>query len=200
MMRYLSLILIVGLLSACFGGGGVVPQDRFYQLADIGGDIPQVKKPFDVIAVSPLQSDALHRERTILYSLKSAPLMLNTYYYHQWSNVPGKMIQETLIAYLRKAGFAKQVIRYGERTQIDGQINGYLQRFERIVGDGGSQVAVRLELSFIPHAQNAPHSITKVYELEREASDNSMEATVEAFSQALQTIYGRFVTDVMHSR
>jgi ABC-type uncharacterized transport system auxiliary subunit len=196
-MRYLFLILLCSLLSACFGGGGVVPQDRFYHLADISGDSTHVSKPFGVVAVSPLQSDALHRGRMILYSLQSAPLMLNTYYYHQWSDVPGQMIQENLIAYLRKLGFARTVIRYGERAHIDAQINGHIQRFERIVGDGNPRVAVRLELSFIPRTAGEQHSITKVYTEVRKTTGNSMEASVAAFSQALQAIYARFVADVM---
>jgi len=197
MMRYICLVLLFSLLSACFGGGEAVPPDRYYHLADIGSDVQQDPTPFDVIAVSPMQSDALHRERMILYSLQSAPLMLNTYYYHQWSNVPGQMIQEYLIAYLRKAGFAKTVIRYGERTHIDGEIIGYIQRFERIVDSSNPKVVVRLELSFIPRTARVKHGMTKVYTVEREATDNSMEATVAAFSQALQIIYGRFVADVM---
>ncbi len=198
MIRYTSLVLLISLLSACFGGGQAVPQDRFYHLADISSNVPKDPEPFGVIAVSPMQSDALHRERMILYSLQSAPLMLNTYYYHQWSNVPGKMIQEHLIAYLRKVGFAKTVIRYGERAHIDGEVKGYIQRFERIIGKDNPRVIVRLELSFIPRTDDVKHGMTKVYTVEREATDNSMEATVVAFSEALQTIYGRFVADVMH--
>ena len=109
------------------------------------------------------------------------------------------MIQEQLIAYLRAAGFANTVIRYGERTHIDGQISGYIQRFERIVGEGNPKVSVRLELNFIPRSSAVQHSLTKVYSIEQVASDNSMEATAEAFSQALQKIYARFVADVMGS-
>jgi len=196
-MRYLYLIPLLSLLAGCFGGGEVVPQDQYYHLADISGEVAQVSKPFDVIAVSPLQSDALHNERTILYSEQSAPLKLNTYYYHQWTNVPGQMIQEHLIAYLRKAGFAKDVIRYGERLHIDGHITGFIQRFERIVGQGKPRVAVRLELNFISRKSEPQRSLIKVYDVEREAADSSMEASVAAFSQALQTIYARFVADVM---
>lgn len=196
-MRYLFLIVMLGLLSACFGGSEVVPQNHYYQLADISSDLKQVGKPLGVIAVSPLRSDALHHERMILYSLQSAPLMLNTYYYHQWTNTPGRLIQEYLIDYLRQVGFAKAIVRYGERERIDGQISGYIQRFERIVGTGTPKVMVRLELSFIPRAAGAPHALTRVYTVERRAADNSMEATVAAFSTALQTIYGRFVADVL---
>lgn len=196
-MRYLALILLVSLLTGCFGGGEVVPQDQFYHLADISAGVTPVSKPFGVVAVSPFQSDALHQERTILYSEASAPLKLNTYYYHHWTNVPGQMLQEYLIAYLRQTGFANSVIRYGERTHVDAQITGYIQRFERIVGHGRPKVAVRLELSFISREPGRPRTLTKVYALEQEATDNSMEASVAAFSRVLQKIYAHFVADVL---
>jgi ABC-type uncharacterized transport system auxiliary subunit len=198
MMRYLLIIVFMSLLTGCFGGGTVVPQDQFYHLADISAEVTKVKKPFGVVAVSPLQSDALHHERTILYSEQSAPLKLNTYYYHHWTEVPGQMIQENLIAYLRKIGFADTVIRYGERPRVDAQISGRIQRFERVLGQGKPKVEVRLELSFISREPGSQFALTKVYDLEREAADDSMEASVAAFSQALQEIYAAFVSDVLH--
>lgn len=198
MMRYLFLLLMLSLLSACFGGSEVVPQNHYYHLADISSGLKQVDRPLGVVAISPLRSDALHHERMILYSLQSTPLMLNTYYYHQWSNTPGHLLQEYLIDYLRQVGFAKAIVRYGERERINGQITGYIQRFERIVGAGAPEVMVRLELSFLPRVAGAPRALTRVYTVERRAANNSMEATIVAFSAALQTIYGRFVADVMH--
>ncbi|MBI1423676.1 MAG: hypothetical protein GC149_09455 [Gammaproteobacteria bacterium] len=198
MMRYLIPVLLLGALAGCFGGGEVVPQNHYYHLADISGETPHVEKHFGVIAVSPLQSDALHHERMILYSLQSAPLMLNTYYYHLWSNEPGQMLQEYLISYLRAAGVADTVVRYGEREHIDGQIGGYIHRFERIVGNGKPKVAVRLELSYRSRTSGTPFALTRVYDAEREAADDSMAATVKAFSAALQTIYARFVADITH--
>lgn len=198
MMRIVALVMLFSLLGACFGGGEVVPQDRFYQLADIKGKISQFKKPFKLIAVSEIQTDAVHRQRMILYSQQSSPLMLSTYYYHQWNNTPGQMIQEYLISYLRQADFARTVVRYGERTQIDGQINGYIQHFERVVGDGHPRVKIKLELSFIPRNPGIQHSLTRVYAVEQEAADNTMESTILAFSHGLQTIFGRFVSDVMN--
>ncbi|MEJ2361030.1 MAG: ABC-type transport auxiliary lipoprotein family protein [Gammaproteobacteria bacterium] len=199
MMRYFFLLVLAGLLSACFGSGGVAPQNRYYHLADISSEVNHLDRPFGVIAVNPLRSDALHHDRMILYSLKSTPLMLNTYYYHLWTNSPGKLIQEDLIDYLREVRFAKSIVRYGERQHIDGQITGYIQRFERIVGGGKSGVAVRIELSFIPQTPGDKHAMTRIYNVQRTASDNSMESTVAAFSAALQTIYGRFVADVLRN-
>lgn len=200
MMRILPVLVLAALLSGCFGGR-VVPQNYYYHLADITGNVPHLNRPFGVIAVSPLRSDALHQERMILYSLRSSPLMLNTYYYHQWTSSPSRLIQENLITYLRDADFASAVIRDGERTHIDGQIEGYIYHFERVVGNGKSSVSVRLELSFIPRSDKSPgrFAFTRVYNADQQASDNSMEATIVAFSAALQNIYARFVADVVHA-
>lgn len=200
MTRYLPVVVFAAsMLGGCFGGG-VVPQNHYYQLAQIHRSVMHLKQPFGVIAVTPLRSDALHQERMILYSLKSSPLMINTYYYHQWASSPGRLIQENLINYLRDIDFARTVVRDGERTQIDGQVNGYIQRFERIVGRGKPSVVVRLELSFIPRSGTAGrHAITRVYNVDRQARDNSMESTIEAFSAALQDIYARFVKAVIRT-
>ena len=195
-MRYLFILLFLSLLTGCFGGGEVVPQDQFYHLADISENISRVSKPFGVVAVTTLQSDALHRERTILYSEQSTPLKMNRYHYHHWTNAPGQLIQEHLIAYLRKTGFASDVIRYGEQSSIDAQISGYIHRFERLVGQGNPKIVIRLELSFISRVAGAQRTLTREYMLEQEAADDSMHASVDAFSRGLQEIYARFVADI----
>lgn len=195
-MRTLFVILFTIVLAGCFGGGEVIPQDQFYHLADISGQIPKINKPLGVVAVSPLQSDALHRERTILYAEQATPLQLNRYHYHHWTNMPGQLIQEHLITYLREVGIANDVIRYGEQSRIDAQISGYIHRFERILGEGNPKIAIRLELSFNPRTPGRQMTVTRVYSLEQETADTSMHASVAAFSQGLQDIYSRFVADI----
>lgn len=196
MMRNLFIFLLVSLLAGCFGGGEVIPQDQFYHLADISGTLPKVTRLMGVVAVSALQSDALHRERTILYSELSSPLQLSRYHYHHWTNVPGQLIQEHLIAYLRKVGIASDVIRYGEQSRIDAQISGYIHRFERLLGQGKPKIAIRLELSFISRVAGEQRTLTREYTFEQEAADESMHASVDAFSRGLQEIYARFVADI----
>ena len=197
MIRNIVVLCIVGLLTACFGGGGVVPQDQFYKLADIPDDVTQASHPLGSVAVAPLQSDALHNQRAILYVEQAEPLKVNPYHYHFWGDSPGQILQENLIEYLRKTGFARTVVRYGERQRVDAQITGYIQRFERVLGQGNPKVAVRLELSFISRSAGTPATLTRVYSDEQEATDDSMEATVRAFSVAVQRVYAEFVADVM---
>ena len=197
-IRKVSILFLALSLSACFGGGAEIPHDNFYRLADISPDIKpkvSVSSPFQVVAVAALKSDALHRERAILYSDAKQPLHVQRYNYHHWSQVPNTLIQEHLIDYLRKARFSPQVVRYGEVVKIDARITGYIKRFERIIDSGEVKVQVRLELQFETFGDKRRH-YQWIYTVEQAASDRSMDATVEAFSQALESVYQQFLTDL----
>lgn len=198
MIRKVSLLLLTLTLSACFGGSEI-PQDNFYRLTDISPDV-KPKKPgshshFQVVAVAALKSDALHRERAILYSDEKQPLHIQRYNYHHWSQVPNTLIQEHLIDYLRKARFSPQVVRYGEVVKIDARITGYIKRFERVIGSGEVKVQVQLELQLETLGAKRRH-YQWIYNVEQAASDRSMYATVEAFSRALESVYQQFLTDL----
>ena len=191
----ISFIPLMFLLSSCFGGGAEIPQDNFYRLADISQNIKQESKPgYNVVAVAMLKSDALHRERAILYSNIDQPLHLRRYHYHHWNQVPNQLIQEHLISYLRHAGFAKRVVRYGEETKTNANITGHIKKFERVL-DGG-QVVVKAELELHLETMKSPRSyFQSSYAVEIETKGDAMHDTVQAFSQALELIYYRFVAD-----
>jgi len=199
-MRKIYIVFLLLGLAGCFGGGAPVPQNYYYHLADVSPETKTVQSQFGVVAVQSLRSDTLHQERSILYSLKSAPLMLNTYYYHLWSNSPGQLIQDYLVNYLRAVGFANDIVRYGDREHADGVVSGYLQHFERIVGNGRPQVWVRLELSFRSSTGAKPLALTRVYQEKLTADDDNMESSIVAFSKALAKICAQFTADVIRAR
>jgi ABC-type uncharacterized transport system auxiliary subunit len=198
-MRIVTLVCLLSGLAGCFGGGAPAPQNHYYHLADVPSELKAVQGQFGVVAVQSLRSDSLHQERSILYSLKSAPLMLNTYYYHLWTNSPGQLIQDYLVNYLRAVGFADNIVRYGDLGHSDGVVSGYIQHFERIIGDGKPQVLVRLELTYRSSAAAKAFVLTRVYQAQRTADDESMESSVAAFSQALASICSHFSRDVIHA-
>ena len=196
MKKLIALSLMCLLLSACFGGGAEIPQNNFYRLADIAAAGPKFDVPlFSVMAVSSLRSDALHKERAILYSDRAMPLRLLRYHYHHWTQVPNQLIQQNLIDYLRATGIAKRVIRYGDETNIDANITGYIRKFERILDKGKVSVNVELELQLETFA--APRRHIQFVASERQiAQDDSMHATVRAFGEALQKIFQQFVAKI----
>ena len=153
-------------------------------LQDSDSLVMETKPLVEVLAIATLQSDALLRERAILYSEAQAPLTIRRYHYHFWTHVPGQLIQEQLLEYLRAAGIARSVIRYGEQPHADAVIEGYLKRFERQVGSGAPRAALALELVY---RERAPESrpFMRTYEVVETATDESMHATVKAFCRAL---------------
>lgn len=194
-MKKTLLLGFMLLLTGCFGGGGPIPQDQFYRLADITYDGDKLKTIAGVIAVLPLDSDVLHRERAILYSEVNEPLKLQRYHYHHWSHIPPKLIQDSLASYLQTSGIARQVVRYGEQSRVDAEIGGQLKRFERVVGVSNTTVVVQLALSYKTRGHK-PEFYQHVYIQEVAADNASMYATALAFSQALQTIYAKFIKDL----
>ena len=185
--------------SGCFGGGTAVPEDHFYRLAELPAPEKLSSPLVDVLAISTLQSDALLRERAILYSEAQTPLTIRRYHYHFWTHVPGQLIQEQMLDQLRAAGVARSVIRYGEQPRVDAVVEGYLKRFERLVGNGRPRAALALELVYRKRAQDS-EPLIRTYEVVETATNDSMHATVTAFSAALHKVYAAFTAELAATR
>lgn len=194
-MKKLVLLNVCLMLGACFGGGQAIPQDQFYRLAPVSYAGARMQPIAKIIAVSPLDSDGLYRERAILYSQADTPLRLQRYHYYHWTQIPSKLIQDHLVDYLRTTVIAGQVSRYGEQTNINAEIGGEIKRFERVIGTSQTSVVVELEL-FYKTRGSKPSFYQHVYAQELAVSDSSMHATAQAFSQALLVIYTQFVKDI----
>lgn len=198
---FLTIAVAVFLLAGCFGGGSPVPADTYYRLPSREpSSLKLSKTSFNVVAVSSLKSDDLHRERAILYSARSAPLTLKRYHYHHWTNIPNNLIQENLIDYLRKTKLAKQVVRYGQQSQVDAHLSGHIKRFERVTGGGSDSVVVEIEFQ-IEVLNSAKRKIYyKNYAATNKSTDSSMQAAVESFGTALHEIYQRFLQDLVQEK
>ena len=195
--KIIILSVFYSCLSGCFGGGSPVPQDTYYRLSApaIDHKIPS-DTGLGVIAVSTLKSDALYRERAILYSDSDNELSLKRYHYHHWAAIPNNLIQEHLIEYLRETGITKQVVRYGQLNKIEAHITGYIKRFERIVNRSGNRVVVELELQVELIQGEKRRIFYRNYKTDKKPSSDSMQSAVEAFGAGLQEIHQHFVHDM----
>lgn len=187
-------------LAGCLGGGPV-PQDRFYLLPRVA---PEHPLPAPLVAgtlgVDRLRADGLREERAMLYIDPAHPLQVRRYHYHHWAAVPGELIQQNLIDYLRAAGAASRVVRDAPQLSVKARVTGRVLRLERIVGDDGVRVDVTLELYLSPSSANwstvQGPGAGGDYHASVAAGDRSMHATVEAYGRALDKIYGQFLQDI----
>jgi ABC-type uncharacterized transport system auxiliary subunit len=194
MIKQFVFVLLILSLTGCFGDGAVVPQDKFYRLSEVAAE-KKIKSPFRVVAIERLKGDALHRERSILYSEAEQPLKLKRYHYHYWTRTPGELIREHLISYLRQSEFATRIVRYGEVAKIDAKISGQIKNFERIIDADGIKVRAHLELS-LETLGNTRRYYQWEYDIQHSTTDSSMYATVTAMSSALEIIYAQFLQDI----
>lgn len=184
-------------LTGCFGGNAQVPQDHFYRLPEVKKTKPlgaPVTK--GVVGVKALRSDGLHRERTMLYIEHDQPLEIHRYHYHHWTNTPARLIQENMLDYLGKIGFASDVIRYRPGMKVDAVLKGRLLRFERLLNASGIQVIVSIELSYDPKAKQLQKGFHKEYTVTLDAQGTSIHDTAKTFGAALQQIYQSFIKDI----
>jgi cholesterol transport system auxiliary component len=194
-ISFLSLLVGTVLISGCASRTSV-PDDHFYQLPGI---LPV--KIFDdylingTVAMAPLHSDGLHGERAILYIDSNLPLELHRYHYHHWTESPPRLVQESLLKYLRESRLAPNVVRYDPGGQVDGVIKGTLLHFERITGQEGIKVEVALELEY--SNQKLHQSWHKEYNVTLPVKNSSLHSTVEGFGSALQQIFNAFTQDLM---
>lgn len=98
--------------SACtFGGGGKVPETRYYQLA---APTEARHAGATVVVLEPLSTDGAYDDERIVY--RASPYRLDYYQYHRWSAPPGAMMSDVLAQGLAHSGRFRAI----ERELTDG--------------------------------------------------------------------------------
>lgn len=188
-------VLLATMLAGC-ASPGALPEDHFYMLPDPhAATVLHTPLLEGTLAVTRLRAAGVRNERAMLYIEEAHPLQILRYHYHYWSEPPTELIRNHLVAYLRKLGVATQSVTYMPGMEADAVVRGELLRFERELGATGTGVHVEIELSYMPKGRTAP-LWSKAYRAQTQARNASIDATVAAFSIALQQIYAEFVRDL----
>ena len=194
-LQRLTLGITLVFIAGC-AGRTTVPEDHFYQLPEIGPVMIYDSGQIDItIGVDSLRSDGLHGERAILFINTDTPLELHRYHYHHWTDSPPRLIQESLLKYLRKSRLAQNVVRYEPGQHMDGTIEGTLLHFERIIGPNGINVEVALDLGYLDQKHHLAWH--KEYHATAYIKDSALHSSIEGFGTALQQIFDTFAKDLM---
>ena len=114
--------------------------------------------------------------------------------YDHWVDSPTLMLQQAFATYLRGAGVAETVVTPETRVDVDWRLGGRLLRFERVLGST-PRIVLQVEL-VLTKSGSRELLLLQTYTEERPTSGSGVEASVEAFDQALAAVLQRFVADI----
>lgn len=186
-------------LTGCFGGGGgEIPQDRYYRL-----DQPMPKADGGLVMTGTLEvprilAGGILNEQAIAFSYEEAPDVLRQYRSQFWNDAPGIMIQDRLTRYLQAAGVAKNVVMssYGVRT--DYYVKGELRRMELVAGKM-SKVVLEMDLGLVRN-QDAVLLFSNNYRMEKTIARAEPGLAVEGINSAMAEIFAAYLNDLYKLR
>lgn len=189
MNRLHASLLIFCLLVAACGSVPPAPTDRYYRLQAVS--VPSAKVLSGAVGVQTFRADSLYAERPIVYAEESGLRQLRQYHYHLWLYPPARMVQSHLTASLGSV-----LDLSGGNTAPD-VLEGRVLSFERVLSGRNSKAVVALELSL---KTGEKVRLSKLYQAEQAATDDSLGSFVVAMEQALGKIYTEFLIDADRSR
>ena len=196
MKRILTLTLLAPILAGCLGSAPQVPRDHYYRLL-VPTPPPQTTQAAlpGVMTVELLQADGLLRERPLLYSKSGQSHELQQHNYHYWNDAPPRMLQDQMVAYLRRSNVARLVVSPDLRIRPDYQVSGKAKRLERLLGGGPPRVFVEIELALLRVADESL-LVVDSYAAEEPAADETVEAAIVALNKATTKVFERFLAEV----
>ncbi|WP_299626399.1 ABC-type transport auxiliary lipoprotein family protein [Pelagibius sp.] len=196
MKRCLPLFLVAPLLAGCLGSAPPVPRDHYYRLlVPTPAQSAEASLLPGVMTVELLQADGLLRERPLLYSESGESYELQQHNYHYWTDAPPRMLQDQMVAYLRRSGVARLVVSPDMRVRADYQVSGKAKRLERLLGGGPPRVFVEIELALL-RVSDETLLVVDSYGAEEPAEDESVEAAIVALNRATARVFERFLVQV----
>ena len=197
--KLLPALLIAPFLAGCLGAAPPVPRDHYYRLlVPTPAQGTEVAPLPGVMAVELLQADGLLRERPLLYSQSGESFELQQHHYHYWNDAPPRMLQDQMVAYLRRSGVAGLVVTPDMRIRADYQVSGKVRRLERLLGGGPPRVIVEIELALLRLA-DGHLLVVDSYGAEQPAENDSVEAAVVSLNRATARVFERFLTEVQEA-
>jgi ABC-type uncharacterized transport system auxiliary subunit len=196
MKRILPLLVLAPLLAGCLGSAPPVPRDHYYRLL-----VPTPQESDGatllpgVMMVELLQADGLLRERPLLYSQSGQSYELQQHNYHYWNDAPPRMLQDQMVAYLRRSGVAGLVVTPDMRLRADYQVSGKARRLERLLGGGPPRVFVEIELALL-RLSDERVLVVDTFTAEQPAGDDSVDAAIVALNRATAEIFDRFLSQI----
>ena len=186
-------LALAGALGAC--SPAEVPQDRFYRLVASPPEPVAAGPARDItIAVERPDADGLVAGRPIVYAEDPRPNELFAYNYHFWAEPPAIMLRDELVACLRAAGVAREVVTEELRVGAARSVAGKVHRLEQVLG-ASARVVVEIELG-VRDTRRGRLLHLETYVAEATAADSGVAAAADAFNRAFSDLCARCAADL----
>lgn len=191
---HLGLGLGLGLaLTGCFGAAPPVPKEQYFRLI-AGTDPAPVGRPLSgIVEVPPFQAEGVMGERPLLFT-NDGGIKLEQRNYAYWTDPPPAMLRDQLVAFLRAAKLADQVVPSELRVAALYRVEGRIKRLEQTT-NGKNGGAIALELALIDKATDGIIA-SGTYEVVKDASGENIDDAVHALNAGLNEIFANFITDL----
>ena len=194
MRRVFALAAVVAALGLTACMAPPVPKEQYFRLVATPAAEKLAHPLTGILEVAPLAADGVAGERPLLFTANGG-LKLEQRNYAYWTDLPTALIRDQMIAYLRGAGAADQVVASELRIGAAWRIQGDIKRLEQSAGDKADTGIIELELSLIDESDD--HLVlSKVYRSEQPAADHGIDAAATALNAGLADVLKRFVADL----
>lgn len=187
-------VVCTALLAGC--ASDPIPDLAYYRLP-IGEPpaaraAPSFREP---IVVDVLIADGVYSTQSILYQTKpEAPV--KEYHYQLWQDPPVRLVQRRVISRLRRAGISDVVTDRLPNSILSTRVSGVIENFERVrIGEDQWKVVVQIEFRADRGNDDLP-IVLETYAAELPTDNDSIQATVRAFTQAVNQVIDEFALDL----
>jgi len=194
MKALLAICLLTLVLAAC--SPPAVPDVTYFRLA-APAPLPHLDKPLTSlpIEVEVFSGEGIYAEQALIYSTSPDGASLRAYHYHLWSEPPSRGLQARLTTALRESGISSLVTDRLPASDQALRLHGRIVRYERIErAEKSFEAKVALEIRV--EQDSGEPLIEQTYAAQVPADDATIDATVRAFSRAVDEAFAKFYTDL----
>lgn len=195
--RHIMGLVLVAALAGCFGSAPPVPKEQYFRLIASPPPSPLAQPLEGAIEISPFAAEGVMAERPLLFTANDGR-KLEQRNYAYWTDAPPKMLRDQVIAYLRLANAAPDVVPTEDRINAKYQVKGVLHRLEQKVGENPGAIIV-LDLSMI-EIETGQLVFSNDYAAEKPTADETIDAAAAALNAALDEILASFLADLEKAR
>lgn len=180
-------------LTGCFGSAPPVPKEQYFRLIASSDPAPIGHPLTGIVEVPPFQAEGVMGERPLLFT-HDGGIKLEQRNYAYWTDPPPAMLRDQLVAFLRAAKMADEVVRSELRIAAQYRVEGRIKRLEQTAGSANGGV-IALELALIDKATDGIVA-SGTYEVAKDAGGENIDDAVHALNAGLNEIFARFVADL----